>query len=80
MEVILQNPRQPKGPKGKKIQFDRRLVYGVATQNGRSAKGRKMKIVNYMDEVGANVLALQETKRTLGSEMWKVSGCVVFEH
>ena len=80
MEVILQNPRQPKGPKGKKIQFDRRLVYGVATQNGRSAKGRNMKIVNYMDEVGANVLALQETKRTLGSEMWKVSGCVVFEH
>ena len=80
---MFQNPRRPrgpKGPKGKKIQFDRRLVYGVAPQNGRSAKGRKMKIVNNMDEVGANVLALQETKRTLGSEMWKVSGCVVFEH
>ena len=80
MEVILQNPRQPKGPKGKKIQFDRRLVYGVATHNGRTAKDRKSVIESYMDEVGANVLALQETKRTLGSKMWKVPGCVVFEH
>ena len=26
------------------------------------------------------VLALQETKRTLSSKMWKVPGCVVFEH
>ena len=77
---MLQNLRRPKGPKGKKIQFDRRLVYGVATHNGRTVKGRKMKIVNYMDKVGANVLALQETKRTLGSKMWKVPGCVVFEH
>ena len=77
---MLQNPRRPRGPKGKKIQFDRRLVYGVATHNGRPAKGKKPVIVNYMDEVGANVLALQETKRTLGSEMWKVPGCVVFEH
>ena len=55
-------------------------MYGVATHNGRTAKGRKSEIENYMDEVGANVLALQETKRTLGSEMWKVPGCVVFEH
>ena len=81
--VMFQNPRRPrgpKGPKGKKIQFDRRLVYGVATHNGRTAKGRKSVIESYMDEVGVNVLALQETKRTLGSEMWKVPGCVVFEH
>ena len=55
-------------------------MYGVATHNGRTAKGRKKEIVNYMDKVGANVLALQETKRTLGSKMWKVPGCVVFEH
>ena len=55
-------------------------MYGVATHNGRTAKGRKSEIESYMDEVGANVLALQETKRTLGSEMWKVPGCVVFEH
>ena len=55
-------------------------MYGVATHNGRTAKGRKSVIVNYMDKVGANVLALQETKRTLGSKMWKVPGCVVFEH
>ena len=80
MEVILQNPRQPKGPKGKKIQFDRRLMCGVATHNVGTAKGRKKDIVSYMAEVGANVLALQETKRTLGSEMCKVPGCVVFEH
>ena len=79
VEVMLQNPRRPRGPKGKKIQFDRRLVYGVATHNVSTAKGKKKEIVNYMDEVGANVLALQETKRTLGSEMWKVPGCVVFE-
>ena len=78
--VMFRNPRRPRGPKGKKIQFDRRLEYGVATHNGRTVKGRKMEIVNYMDEVGANVLALQETKRTLGSEMWRVPGCVVFEH
>ena len=77
---MLQNLRRPKGPKGKKIQFDRRLVYGVATHNGRTVKGRKKDIVSYMDKVGANVLALQETKRTLGSKMWKVPGCVVFEH
>ena len=25
-------------------------------------------------------MALQETKRTLGNEMWKVPGCVVLEH
>ena len=80
MVVMLQNLRRPRGPKGKKIQFDRRLVYGVATHNGRTAKDRKSVIESYMDEVGANVLALQETKRTLGSEMWKVPGCVVFEH
>ena len=55
-------------------------MYGVATHNGRSAKGRKKDIVSYMDKVGANVLALQETKRTLGNEMWKVPGCVVFKH
>ena len=55
-------------------------MYGVATHNGRTAKGRKKEVVKYMDEVVAKVLALQETKRTLGSEMWKVSGCVVFEH
>ena len=55
-------------------------MYGVATHNGRTVKGRKSVIVNYMDKVGANVLALQETKRTLGSKMWKVPGCVVFEH
>ena len=78
--VMLQNPRRPRGPKGKKIQFDRRLVYGVATRNGRTAKGRKPEIESHMDEVGVNVLALQETKRTLGSKMWKVPGCVVFEH
>ena len=77
MGVMFQNLRRPKG---KKIQFDRRLVNGVATHNGRTAKGRKKEIVSYMDEVGANVLALQETKRTLGSKMWKVPGCVVFEH
>ena len=55
-------------------------MYGVATHNGRTAKGKMSVIVNYMKEVGVNVLALQETKRTLGSKMWKVSGCVVFEH
>ena len=55
-------------------------MYGVATHNGRTVKGRKSVIVNYMDKVGVNVLALQETKQTLGSEMWKVPGCVVFEH
>ena len=78
--VMLQNPRRPRGPKGKKIQFDRRLVYGVATHNGRTAKGKMDVIESYMDKVGANVLTLQETKRTLGTEMWKVPGCVVFEH
>ena len=77
---MLQNLRRPKGPKGKKIQFDRRLVYGVATHNVGTAKGKMDDIVSYMDKVGANVLALQETKRTLGSKMWKVPGCVVFEH
>ena len=55
-------------------------MYGVATHNGRTAKGKMDDIVSYMDKVGVNVLALQETKRTLGSEMWKVPGCVVFEH
>ena len=55
-------------------------MYGVATHNGRTAKDRKSVIESYMDEVGANVLALQETKRTLDSKMWKVPGCVVFEH
>ena len=78
--VMMQNPRRPRGPKGKKIQFDRRLVYGVATHNGHTVKGRKKDIESYMKEVGANILALQETKRTLGSKMWKVPGCVVFEH
>ena len=78
--VMFQNPRRPRGPKGKKIQFDRRLEYGVATHNGRTVKGRKKDIVSYMDEVGVSVLALQETKRTLSSKMWKVPGCVVFEH
>ena len=43
-------------------------------------KDKKIEIVNYMEKVGVNVLALQETKRTLGSKMWKVPGCVVFEH
>ena len=33
-----------------------------------------------MDKVGVKVLALQETKRTLGSKMWKVPGCLVWEH
>ena len=80
MGALFQNLRQPKGPKGKKIQFDRRLVYSVAPQNGRTVKGRKKDIVSYMDEVGVSVLALQETKRTLDSKMWKVPGCVVFEH
>ena len=74
---MFQNLRRPKG---KKIQFDRRLVYGVATHNGRTAKGKMDDIVSYMDKVGANVLALQETKRTLGNAVWKVPGCVVFEH
>ena len=55
-------------------------MYGVATHNCRTAKGRKSVIESYMAEVDVNVLALQETKRTLGSEMWKVPGCVVFEH
>ena len=77
---MFQNLRRPRGPKGKKIQFDRRLVYGVATHNGRTAKGKMDVIESYMDKVGANVLALQETKRTLSNEMWKVPGCVVFEH
>ena len=36
--------------------------------------------MSYMDKVGVNVLVLQETKRTLGSKMWKVPGCVVLEH
>ena len=80
MGVMFRNPRRPRGPKGKKIQFDRRLVYGVATHNVGTAKGKMDDIVSYMDKVGANVLALQETKRTLGSKMWKVPGCVVFEH
>ena len=53
---------------------------GVATYNGCIAKGRKSERVSHMDEEGANELALQETKRTLGSKMWKVPGCVVFEH
>ena len=44
-------------------------MYGVATHNGRTEKGRKKDIESYMDEVGVNVLALQETKRTLGSKM-----------
>ena len=52
----------------------------MATHNGRTAKGRKKEVVKYMDEVVAKVLALQETKRTLSSKMWKVPGCVVFEH
>ena len=77
---MSQNLRRPRGPKGKKIQFDRRLVYGVATHNGRTAKGKMDVIESYMDKVGANVLALQETKRTLSNEMWRVPGCVVFEH
>ena len=55
-------------------------MYGVATHNGRTAKGKMEDIVSYMSKVGANVLTLQETKRTLGSKMWKVPGCVVFEH
>ena len=55
-------------------------MYGVATHNGRTAKGKMDVIESYMDEVGVNVLALQETKRTLGRKMWKVPGCVVFEH
>ena len=55
-------------------------MYGVATHNGRTAKGKMEDIVSYMDKVGVNVLVLQETKRTLGSKMWKVPGCVVFEH
>ena len=55
-------------------------MYGVATHNCRTAKGRKSVIESYMAEVGVNVLALQETKRTLSSKMWKVPGCVVFEH
>ena len=64
VRVFLQNPRRPKG---KKYQFDRRLVYGVATHNvGTVKKKKKIEILNYMNEVGANVLALQETKRTTG--------------
>ena len=55
-------------------------MYGMATHNVGTAKGRKKYIVSYMDKVNLNVLTLQETKRTLGSEMWKVPGCVVFEH
>ena len=77
---MFQNLRRPRGPKGKKIQFDRRLVYGVATHNVGTVKGRKSEIESYMDKVDVNVLALQETKRTLGNKMWKVPGCVVFEH
>ena len=75
--VMLQNSRRPKG---KKIQFDRRLVYGVATHNGCTVKGRKKEIESYIDKVDVTVLTLQETKRTLGSKMWKVPGCVVLEH
>ena len=52
----------------------------MATHNGRTAKGKMEDIVSYMDKVGVNVLVLQETKRTLGSKMWKVPGCVVWEH
>ena len=77
VRVFLQNPRRPKG---KKYQFDRRLVYGVATHNVGTVKKKKIEILNYMNEVGANVLALQETKRTERDEVWKVPGCVVFEH
>ena len=43
-------------------------------------KDKKIEIGNYTNEVVVNVLALQETKRTLDSKMWKVPGCVVFEH
>ena len=39
-----------------------------------------MAIVNSMKEVDVKVLALQETRRTIGNAMWKVPGCVVFEH
>ena len=39
-----------------------------------------MEIEGYMEKVDVKVLALQETKRTIGNAMWKVPGCVVFEH
>ena len=64
----------------KNIQFDRRHVFGVATHNGRTVKGRKSEIEGYMDKVDVKVLALQETKRTIGNAMCKVPGCVVLEH
>ena len=52
----------------------------MATHNVSTVKGKEPEIVSYMDKVGVNVLALQETRRTLSSKMWKVPGCVVFEH
>ena len=69
-------------PKGKKIQIDRRQVFGVATHNGCTVRSRdqRMAIVNSMKEVDVKVLALQETRRTIGSKMWKAARCVVFEH
>ena len=80
--VMMQNHRRPRGPKGKKIQIDGRLVFGVATYNGGTVKDKsqKMEIVNFMKEVGVSVLVLQETKWTLGNAIWIVPGCVVFEH
>ena len=52
----------------------------MATHNGRTVKGRKPEIESYMDKVGVKVLALQETKRTIGNAMCKVPGYVVLEH
>lgn len=77
VRVMFQNPRRPKG---KKFQFDRRLVYGFATHNVGTAKKKKIEILNYMNEVDVNVLALQETKRTFRDGTWKVPDCVVFEY
>lgn len=55
-------------------------MYGVATYNGRTVKDKKIEIVNSMEKVAVNALALQETRRILDNAMWKVPGCVVFEH
>ena len=77
VRVMFQNPRRPKG---KKFQFDRRLVYGFATHNVGTAKKKKIEILNYMNEVDVNVLALQETKRTFRDGTWKVPDCTVFEY
>ena len=41
-------------------------------------KNQKMEIVNSMEKVDVNALALQEMKRTIGNAMWKVPGCVAF--